>query len=49
MFFIAEGSVDVLTADSKLVKIKLNKNDYIGEVALLNKVTRQCSVIANTF
>jgi hypothetical protein len=35
MFFIAEGIVDVLTPDGKYVKLKLGKNDYIGEVALL--------------
>jgi CRP-like cAMP-binding protein len=40
MFFIAEGSVDVLTPDNKHVKIKLGKKDYIGELALLNKITR---------
>lgn len=49
MFFIGEGGVDVLTPDSKHVKIKLSKLDYIGEQALLNKVTRNASCIANTF
>ena len=40
MFFIAEGSVDVLAEDNKHVIVKLGKNDYIGELALLNQITR---------
>lgn len=49
MFFIIEGSVDVLTPDNKKVANKLGPGNYVGEMALLTHMQRACSVVASTF
>lgn len=49
MFFIIEGSVDILTPDSKKVANKLGPGNYVGEMVLMCDMKHTCSVVANTF
>jgi CRP-like cAMP-binding protein len=49
MFFIIEGSVDILSSDDKKVVKRLMKNNYVGELAMLHQIKRVASVVANTF
>lgn len=47
MYFIVEGSVDVLSSNGKVVVKTLEKGSYIGELALVTNSQRACSVVAN--
>jgi CRP-like cAMP-binding protein len=49
MFFIVEGAVDILTPESTGINHSIEKGNFVGELALLNKVKRTCSVMAKTF
>jgi CRP-like cAMP-binding protein len=40
MYFIAEGSVNVLAEDKKSVLKTLNKGDFFGEIAIFMNTTR---------
>ena len=40
MYFIAEGSVNVIAEDKKSVLKTLNKGDFFGEIALFMNTTR---------
>ncbi len=46
MFFIGNGSVNVLSADDSTTIATLNEGDYFGEIALIKKVSRTKSVKA---
>jgi CRP-like cAMP-binding protein len=49
MYFIAEGSVFVLSEDKQNVTNKLGKGGYFGEIAILVECRRQDFVQAETF
>ena len=49
MYFIGNGSVDVLSADESLVVATLKEGDYFGEIALIKKVKRTKSVVAKEY
>ena len=49
MYFIIEGSVDIITTDNKRILKSLSTGDFVGEMALLNNNKRACSVICNSF
>jgi CRP-like cAMP-binding protein len=49
MFFIVEGAVDILNPESTGINHSIDKGNFVGELALLNKVKRSCSVIAKSF
>ena len=49
MYFIIEGSVDIITTDNKRVLKTLSKGDFVGEMALMRNARRACSVICHTF
>lgn len=49
MYFLIEGSVNIISPDNKRILKTLEKGDYFGELALLNETKRICSIIANTF
>jgi F-box/leucine-rich repeat protein 7 len=49
MFFIIEGKVDILSPDFMRVIRQLEKNNYIGELAMLHQIKRTASVVATTF
>jgi voltage-gated potassium channel len=49
MYFICNGSIDVLSEDEKSTLAKLKDGDYFGEIALIKKVSRTKSVIAGDY
>ena len=49
MYFISNGSVDVLSDDGSSVLATLKEGDYFGEIALINKITRTRSVVAKDY
>ena len=50
MYFILEGSVQVLTPREDDVLVRLRKGDYFGEIALFTAGSRRiCSVVAGSF
>lgn len=44
MFFIVEGSVNVLAADKHTVVARLENGNYFGEIAILLKTKRTSNV-----
>ncbi|MFH1100731.1 MAG: cyclic nucleotide-binding domain-containing protein [Methanobacteriota archaeon] len=49
MYFICNGSLDVLSDDEKSSLATLKEGDYFGEIALIKKVTRTRSVQAKEY
>lgn len=49
MYFIAEGSVYILSHDKQTVIVTLNKGAYFGEIAILLECKRTTYVQAETF
>jgi hypothetical protein len=49
MYFIGNGSVDVLSTDESSVVATLKEGDYFGEIALIKKVKRTKSVVAREY
>ena len=48
MFFIINGSVNIMSSNEEKVIIVLGKDNYFGEMALFEKNSkRMCSVISN--
>ena len=48
MYFIMEGSVNVISPEGNKVIKELNKGDFVGEMALITDSRRSCSVIAKS-
>jgi len=49
MFFIANGTVEVLAADSKTPVATLTDGSFFGEIALLERKSRSADVLAVTY
>ena len=50
MYFIIEGTVNILTIDESGIIISLSKGNYFGEIALFSEnAKRICSVVSATF
>ncbi|MBN1280015.1 MAG: ion transporter [Candidatus Thermoplasmatota archaeon] len=49
MYFICNGSVDVLSDDESTSVATLKEGDYFGEIALVKKVARTRSVVAKEY
>lgn len=47
MYFIVQGSVNILGKDNVKVLKTLHKGEYFGEVAIFYDAKRMCSVVAN--
>jgi voltage-gated potassium channel len=49
MYFIGQGSVNVISENESTILATLKEGDYLGEIALIKKVTRTRSVKANDY
>jgi CRP-like cAMP-binding protein len=49
MYFLIEGTLDLITKDNKRVEKTLEKGCSVGEVALISHAKRAVSVIASSF
>lgn len=49
MYFISQGTVDVLSADGKTAYATLHEGDFLGEIALLFSHPRSANVRAITY